>query len=97
MLVACNGREGVALAKNNLERIDLIVTDVIMPLMGGKDMVKELKPMLPSARVMFMSGYTNDALSEDGVLDPSIFFLAKPFTPMLLTQKVRAVLDQSRG
>ena len=97
VLVACNGREGVALAKNNLERIDLIVTDVIMPLMGGKDMVKELKPMLPSARVMFMSGYTNDALSEDGVLDPSIFFLAKPFTPMLLTQKVRAVLDQSRG
>ncbi len=95
VLVACNGREGVELARKNRERIDLIVTDVIMPLMGGEDMVKELKPILPRARVMFMSGYTGDALSEPGVLDPGICFLEKPFTPIRLASKVREVLDQS--
>ena len=97
VLVACNGREGLELAKKNRERIDLIVTDVIMPLMGGTDMVKELGPILPRARVMFISGYTNNALSEHGVLDRGIFFLEKPFTPIQLTQKVREVLDQSSG
>ena len=95
VLVACNGREGLELARNNRDRIDLIVTNVIMPLMGGEDMVKELKPILPRALVMFMSGYTDDALSEHGVLDPGIYFLEKPFTPIRLANKVREVLDQS--
>ena len=93
VLAACNGREGVELARKNHERIDLIVTDVIMPLMGGKDMVKEIKPILPRAQVMFMSGYTDDALAEHGVLDPGIWFLEKPFTPTRLANKVREVLD----
>ena len=97
VLAACNGREGVELARQNLGRIDLIVTDVIMPLMGGKDMIKELKPIFPHARVIFMSGYTDDALTKHGGLDPGICFLAKPFTPLRLTNKVREVLDQSEG
>jgi len=94
VLAAGNGREGVELGLQNRERIELIVTDVIMPLMGGKDMVKELKPILPRARILFMSGYTDDALSEHGVLEPGIYFLAKPFTSARLANKVREVLDQ---
>jgi FixJ family two-component response regulator len=65
-----------------------------MPLMGGKDMVRELQPLLPRTRVMFMSGYTDDALAEHGVLEAGIQFLEKPFSPSRLSCKVREVLDQ---
>ncbi len=93
VLVASNGREGVEVAKKNGDHIDLIVTDVIMPVLGGKDMFNELKPILPTIPVMFMSGYTDDALAEHGVLEPGIFFIEKPFSPARFTYKVREILD----
>ena len=93
VLVARNGREGVEVATKNGDRIDLIVTDVIMPVLGGKDMINEIQPILPQVPVMFMSGYTDDALAEHGVLEPGIFFIEKPFSPARLTYKVREILD----
>jgi CheY-like chemotaxis protein len=95
VLAACNGKEGVELAKANRGRIDLIITDVIMPVMGGMEMVNEIKPLLPHVQVLFMSGYTDDALAKHGVLDPGICFLEKPFVPARLANKVREALEQS--
>ena len=95
VLAACNGREGVELARQNLGRIDLIVTDVIMPLMGGKVMAESLKATDPGLKILFTSGYTDDAIAHHGVLDAEIEFLSKPYTPVTLARKVRELLDKS--
>jgi len=89
-----NGEEGVEIAKSrNGPRIDLVPTDVIMPQMGGKEMVQQIQPLLPKAKILFVSGYADDALTQHGVLEPGIAFLEKPFSPTRLTYKVREVLD----
>ena len=95
MLTAGTGKEGMEIA-NNLKgrRIDLIVTDVIMPQMGGREMVERIRPILPHAKVLFISGYTGDALARPGELEPGIVVLEKPFSPARLTCKIREVLDR---
>ena len=90
---AANGEDGLRVARENFDEIDLVISDVIMPKMGGGDMVQALKDQGMNANILFMSGYTDDALQHQGVLDPSIEFLAKPFTPEQLNRKVRSVLD----
>ncbi|HYG21702.1 MAG TPA: ATP-binding protein [Verrucomicrobiae bacterium] len=72
---------------------DLVVTDVIMPQMSGKELYNQLREQEIKTRVLFISGYTDDALSDLGVLDGDLSFLSKPFTPAKLAQKVRDVLD----
>jgi PAS domain S-box-containing protein len=72
---------------------DLIVTDVIMPQMSGKDLYNRLRERSYDAKVLFISGYTDDALAHHGVLDEGLWFLEKPFSPAKLTRKVREVLD----
>jgi len=94
VLAASNGKEGLEIAKNrNGHPIDLVLTDVIMPQMGGKEMIDQMRPLLPKAKVLFVSGYTDDALAHHGVLEPGISFLEKPFSPTRLIFKVREVLD----
>jgi signal transduction histidine kinase/ActR/RegA family two-component response regulator len=78
----------------NPSRFDLVITDVVMPQMSGKQLYEELKKRVPSAKVLFISGYTDDALAHHGVLDEGLEFLEKPFSPARLAQKVRAVLDE---
>jgi PAS domain S-box-containing protein len=73
---------------------DLVVTDVIMPQMSGKELYDKIVKSLPSVRVLFISGYTDDALAHHGVLDSELSFLEKPFSPARLAQKVRSVLDE---
>jgi two-component system, cell cycle sensor histidine kinase and response regulator CckA len=70
-----------------------VITDVIMPLMGGKVMAERLKTTNPDLKVLFTSGYTDDAISHHGVLEPGVEFLAKPYTPATLACKVREMLD----
>ena len=91
---ATNGRDGVQVARRERDAINLIVSDVVMPEMGGKEMVELARQFLPSAAVMFVSGYTAGSfpLPND---DPSVnVFLQKPFTPQELLAMVRQVLDR---
>ena len=73
--------------------MDLVVTDVVMPGLGGRDLVGRLKIMRPELRVLFVSGYTEEGVRKQGVLEPGAAYLEKPFTPEVLLQKVREVLD----
>jgi DNA-binding response OmpR family regulator len=94
VLEATNGRDGVQVARREREAIDLIVSDVVMPEMGGKEMVELARQFLPSVAVLFVSGYTAGSfpLPSD---DPSAhLFLPKPFTPQELLAMVRQVLDR---
>ena len=74
-------------------RFDLVITDVIMPQMSGKELYTEIMKRVPNTEVLFISGYTDDALAHHGVLDAGLSFLEKPFSPARLAQKVRSVLD----
>jgi YesN/AraC family two-component response regulator len=65
-----------------------------MPVMGGRQLVEALKPLRPEARVLYVSGYTDDAVVRHGVQRADVAFLQKPYTPHDLAQKVRRVLDQ---
>jgi two-component system cell cycle sensor histidine kinase/response regulator CckA len=94
VLLAANAGEALHLFKSN-EVIDLILTDVIMPGGSGPELTRRLVAERPGLKVLYMSGYTEDAISHHGVLDPGIAFLNKPFTSESLGRKIREVLDGS--
>ena len=94
VLLATNGQDGLRVAREHKgSPIRLAVTDVIMPQMDGKMMADWLKATYPELKILFTSGYTDDALAHHGVLDPGGAFLSKPYTPATLTRKVRELLD----
>lgn len=74
----------------------MMVTDVVMPQLGGRELAEKLATTRPGMRVLFMSGYTDDVIVHHGVLDGSSAFLEKPFTPDTLALKVREVLAALR-
>jgi CheY-like chemotaxis protein len=92
ILEAANGNEALELCKQYADSIDLVITDLIMPQMGGPEMVKKLNELRPEAKVLFMSGYTDRVLGQQGFLEDYKTFMQKPFTPLALVQKVREVL-----
>jgi two-component system, cell cycle sensor histidine kinase and response regulator CckA len=75
--------------------LDLVLTDVVMPRMSGPELVKALQATRAGVRGLFMSGYTNDAIGRQGLLQPGVHFLQKPFTSYALLGSVRATLDQA--
>ena len=94
VLSATNGQDGLHVARQHKgAAISLVITDVIMPLMGGKVMAEWLKATFPDLKVLFTSGYTDDAISQHGVLDQGVAFLPKPYTPATLARTVREMLD----
>jgi signal transduction histidine kinase len=90
---ARDGRDAVRVAGEALGRVDLLVTDVVMPGLGGRALFAELAARRPGLRVLYMSGYTDDDVLRRGLLDPGMAFLEKPFTATGLARAVRAVLD----
>ena len=94
VLEANNGKEGVRVVRDfKGPPIRLVFADVIMPLMGGKAMAELLKMTNPDIAILFTSGYSDDAISKYGVLEPGVEFLPKPYTPLMLARKVRELLD----
>lgn len=96
VLEASNGQEALRVAREHTgPPILLVVTDVIMPLMGGKVMASWLRATHPDLRILFTSGYTEAAVSVHGIMEAGVEFLPKPYTPVLLASRVRAMLDRS--
>ena len=77
--------------------IETLLTDVVMRDMSAPDLARVLQKVRPATKVLFMSGYTDHAIVHQGILNPTIAFLPKPFTPSTLAAKVRQVLDQSKA
>jgi two-component system, cell cycle sensor histidine kinase and response regulator CckA len=92
VLVANDGHTALELAAARTDTIHLLVTDVIMPEMSGRQLADRLQQQRPGLKVLYVSGYTDDAIVRHGMLEPGIAFLQKPFTPHTLARKVREVL-----
>jgi two-component system, cell cycle sensor histidine kinase and response regulator CckA len=93
VLSAAGTEEGLALCRQNHRDLHLLVTDVIMPGMNGRQLAEQVKQISPSTRVLYVSGYTSNAIVHYGVLDPGLRFLPKPFSLAALVAKVRETLD----
>jgi two-component system, cell cycle sensor histidine kinase and response regulator CckA len=95
VMQAGNGDEAIAMAMGYGERIDLLLTDVVMPGMGGIELANRLTRIHPETRVLFTSGYTENAIVHQGVLDEGVSFIAKPYSPSALAKKIREVLNKA--
>jgi CheY-like chemotaxis protein len=93
VLSAASPAEAIAISKRHEAPIELLLTDVIMPGMNGRELSRVLAASRPRMRVLYMSGYTDAAMSQQGILPQGTAFLSKPFTPEALARKVREVLD----
>jgi len=93
VLEANDGEEALLMAKHFSSPIHLLITDVVMPKMGGVELAQKVSAARPDMQVLFMSGYTEDAIVRHGALDPTSNFLAKPLTPDTFLPRVRALLD----
>jgi CheY-like chemotaxis protein len=94
VLAAGDPEEALRVVKNHSGPIDLLITDIIMPTMNGKDLAERLSEFVPASRNLFMSGYTGEAIAESGIVDEGMNFLQKPFSLKTLTEKVREILSR---
>lgn len=94
ILEAANGKEAIDVYTQNTKKIDLVLTDVIMPEMSGRKLIETLAKSHPDIVALYMSGYTDDAIIKHGVLDPGMAYIQKPFSPNALIQKVKGVLEE---
>ena len=94
VIEAGNGRKALeVIDEYKGGRIDLLITDVIMPEMSGRELAEHLLTRYPQLKVLFVSGYTDNAIVHHGVLDEGVSFLQKPFTPLSLARKIREILE----
>src|SRR5262249_50246070 len=93
VLEARHGEEALELGRTHLGTIHLVITDVIMPHMSGRDLADRFAELRPEVKLLFMSGYTAEMAVEPKGPDSSRLFLQKPFTPAVLVAKVREILD----
>jgi PAS domain S-box-containing protein len=96
VLVAVDGKDALSVAREHGDTIDLVLTDVVMPNLGGPELAEQLNRQFPRMKVLYMSGYTDDAVVRHGLLQDTLALLQKPYTPISLAQKVRQVLDANQ-
>ena len=94
VLKACDPVEALELARRHGGTIQMLLTDVVMPQMSGRQLAEQLLAVRPELRVLYVSGYTENTVVHHGVLEPDVEFLGKPFSQQALAQKVREVLDK---
>jgi PAS domain S-box-containing protein len=97
VITASNGVDALEVANRHVGAIELTITDLVMPVMGGRELARQLVVVRPDTKILFMSGYTEDAASQASLLDPGAVFLSKPFTPDALAAKVRETLAGRAG
>ena len=93
VLEAAHGAEALRILREHAGPIHLVLTDVVMPSVSGRELVDELRRSHQAMSVLYTSGYTEDAIVRHGVLEPGIAFIQKPFTPTALLAKIRELLD----
>src|SRR5262249_38949211 len=96
VLEATDGYDALRIIEEEKTTIHLLLTDVIMPLMNGRELAQRLAAMRPDIRVLYIAGYTDDMLAFHGIAQPEIDFIQKPFTREELSQKVRAALAEGK-
>jgi len=94
VLIADTPGEAIRLAEEHADKINLLLTDVVMPEMNGKDLAERLLAKSPGMKCLFMSGYTADVIAYQGVLKENVQFIQKPFSMLDLAAKVREALDE---
>ena len=94
IIEASSGGQALDIISDQNQKIDLLLTDVIMPGISGKVLADELKKLIPSLRVLYMSGYSGNAIAHHGVLSPDVELIEKPFTAEQLLGKVQKALTQ---
>jgi CheY-like chemotaxis protein len=94
VLAARDGEEAVRMFRENRDRVRLLLSDVIMPKKNGKATFEEIRAIVPGTKVLFVSGYSADIISKEGILDEGVDMITKPLSPVELLQKVREVLDR---
>jgi len=97
VLTATDGQDALRVAQDHPGSIAMLLTDVVMPHVSGPELARKLGQRFPALRVLFMSGYTDDAVVRHGLLQADVSFLQKPYTPLALARKVRQVLDEKQG
>ena len=95
VLAAETPQAAISICQNHGAKIDLLLTDVVMPIIGGRELARQLTAIRPDLRVLYMSGYTPQAILHHGELEADTFFIQKPFTPSSLAAKIREVLDHA--
>ena len=93
MVEARHGADALRIVEASERPIDLVLTDLVMPEMGGRELVERLRARHPALKVLYMSGYSERAVTVDGVMPPGTGFMEKPFTIEQLTRRTREILD----
>jgi two-component system cell cycle sensor histidine kinase/response regulator CckA len=96
VLTATDGKDALRIIQAHGGSLDLVLTDVVMPNLSGPELARNLQIQFPQVKVLFMSGYTDDAVVRHGLLEADVSFIQKPYTPLALARKVRQVLDENK-